>query len=246
MPDTRIASSEDGLRTNRAIALLILCAVVVLGFTVAGGMLVVSSTRRILQSGEWLRHSHLVLDELAANAARVERVDFKMQLFQATGQEDNFRSVLTATVALNAGAVRLQELVRDNPSELAHGREFAAATEELSKAVDLSHETRAVPERHLRDLRRVLNVMQAEESSLLERRRADSQAWMWRPMLWGTTDLGFSMLVWLILFSILIRDAMRRRHFQERLSRANASLATTVEALGARVSEAMLLKNARD
>ncbi len=107
-------------------------------------------------------------------------------------------------------------------------------------------QTGAVPETDVRDLRRVINVMETRESSLLDQRRIESQTWAWRPMLWGTADLGFSMLVWVILFSILIRDAVRRRQFQERLSRANASLATTVEALGARVGEAMLLKNARD
>jgi diguanylate cyclase (GGDEF)-like protein len=246
MPNTLISRSEDGLRTNRAIAFLILCAVGVLAFTIAGVLLVVSSTRRILESGEWLRHSHVVLDELTLDTERVDRIDYRMQLFQATHQEENFRSVLTVMGALNTGALRLQEVVRDNPSEVRHSQEFAAAVGALSAAVDAAQATGKDPEPQLRDVRRVLGVMQSEERSLLDLRRSDSQAWVWRPMFWGTTDLGFSMLVWLILFSILIRDAARRRQFQERLSRANDSLATTVEALGARVSEAMLLKNARD
>jgi diguanylate cyclase (GGDEF)-like protein len=246
MPDTQISRSEDGLRTNRAISLLILCAVGVLAFTIAGVMLVVSSTRRILQSNEWLRHTHVVLDELTLDSELIERIDFRMQLFQATHQEDNFRAVLTMTVALNTSALRLQDLVQDNPSQVQRGRVLLTAVEALSREVDAADGSGKIPARQLRDLQQIVNVMQTTEHSLLDQRRSATQAWVWRPMFWGTADLGFSMLVWVILFSILIRDAARRRQFQERLSRANGSLATTVEALGARVSEAMLLKNARD
>jgi diguanylate cyclase (GGDEF)-like protein len=246
MPDTQISRSEDGLRTNRAIALLILCALGVLAFTIAGVALVVSSTRRILDSNEWVKHTHAVLDELTSDTARIERIDSQMQLFQATHQADLFRSALTATVALKTGALRLQDLVQDNPSQLQRSRNLLTAVETLSRAVDGARGSGAVPETELRDLRQIITAMQATERSLLEQRRNDSRSWVWRPMLWGTADLGFSMLVWVILFSILIRDAVLRRQFQERLSRANGSLATTVEALGARVSEAMLLKNARD
>jgi diguanylate cyclase (GGDEF)-like protein len=246
MPDTQISRSEDGLRTNRAIALLMLCAVGVLAFTIVGVTLVVSSTRRILQSNEWLRHTHDVLDELTLDSERIERIDFQMQLFQVTHQQDHFRVVLTTTVALNSGALRLEDLVRDNLSQLQRSRDLLTAVEALSRAEDAGGGSGEVPERQLRDLRQIVNMMQTTERFLLEQRRSDTQTWVWRPMFWGTADLGFSMLVWVILFSVLIRDAVRRRQFQERLSRANGSLATTVEALGARVSEAMLLKNARD
>src|SRR6202034_2614415 len=114
----QISGSDDGLRTNRAITLLILCALGVLAFTIAGVMLVIASTRRILESNEWLRHTHVVLDELTLDSERIERIDFRMQLFQATHQEDNYRSALTTTVALNTGALRLQDLVRDDPPQL--------------------------------------------------------------------------------------------------------------------------------
>src|ERR1700684_1931748 len=106
MPDIQVSRSEDGLRTNRAIALLILCALSVLAFTIAGVLLVVSSTRRILESNEWLRDTHVVLDELTLDAARAERIDVQMQLFQVTHHDENFRSVLMTAVALNSGAMR--------------------------------------------------------------------------------------------------------------------------------------------
>ncbi|HEX4651895.1 MAG TPA: GGDEF domain-containing protein [Granulicella sp.] len=208
--------------------------------------LVVSSTQRILDSNEWLKHTHVVLDELTQDSELIERIAFRMQLFQATHQEDNYRTVLTMTDALNTGALRLQDLVRDNSAQLQRSRDLLMAVERLSRAVDADKGSEAIPETQLRDLRQIVREMQATEHSLLEQRRIDTHQWVWRPMLWGTADLGFSMLVWVILFSILIRDAARRRQFQERLSRANGSLATTVEALGARVGEAMLLKNARD
>jgi diguanylate cyclase (GGDEF)-like protein len=246
MPHTQISRSENGLRTNRAIALLILCALGVLALTIAGVMLVVSSTRRILATNEWIRHTHAVLDELTLDSERLDRIDVQMQLFQATHHEERFRSVLMTTVALNTGALQLQDLVRDNPPQLASSHDLLAASALLSRAVDGASTTGQIPETKLRDVRRVINVMQTREYALLDQRRTESQIWAWRPMVWGTADLGFSMLVWVILFSFLIRDAMRRRQFQERLSRANESLATTVEALGARVSEAMLLKHARD
>jgi diguanylate cyclase (GGDEF)-like protein len=245
MPNSQIPRFDD-LRTNKAIVLLVLCAVGVLTFTLAAALLVLSSTRSFLKTSEWLEHSHTVLEELALNSARIDRIDAKMQLFQGSRDRDDIRTALTTVVGLNTGAVRLQELVQDNPSQLRHSHDLAAAVEALSRAVDEARGSAAVPETQLRDLRWVVNVMQAEERSLLEQRTAESQQSAMRPLLWGATYLGFSLLVWGILFSILIRDAVRRRQFEERISLANGNLATTVEALGARVGEAMLLKNARD
>jgi hypothetical protein len=184
MPDTQISRSEDGLRTNRAISLLILCAVGVLAFTIAGVMLVVSSTRRILQSNEWLRHTHVVLDELTLDSELIERIDFRMQLFQATHQEDNFRAVLTMTVALNTSALRLQDLVQDNPSQVQRGRVLLTAVEALSREVDAADGSGKIPARQLRDLQQIVNVMQTTEHSLLDQRRSATQAWVWRPMFW--------------------------------------------------------------
>jgi diguanylate cyclase (GGDEF)-like protein len=218
----------------------------VLAFTLAGVLLVVSSTRQILAQNAWLRHTHVVLDELTQDAARVERIDYQMQLFQATKQESSYRSVLLNAVGLQTSAVRLQQLVQDNPSQLRHCAELLPAVDRLSRELDAARQTGAVPETGLRDVRRVINGMQAEEGALLELRRNETQNSVWRPTMWGAADLGFSMVVWAVLFATLIRDARRRREFEERLSRANGSLATTVEALGLRVSEAMLLKHARD
>jgi diguanylate cyclase (GGDEF)-like protein len=245
MPNSQLPRVDD-LRTNRAIALLVLCAIGVLAFTLAGVLLVLSSTRSFLKTSDWLEHSHTVLDELALDSARIDRIDLRMQLFESTRQQDDFRAALTTEVGLNTGALRLQDLVQDNPSELRHSRDLVNAVEALSRAVDQARSSAAVPETQLRDLRRVINVMQTEEHALHDQRNAESQASEIRPLLWGGAYLGFSLLVWVILFSILLRDAVRRRDFEQRLSSANGSLATTVEALGARVSEAMLLKNARD
>ena len=238
--------ADEDLRTNTAITTLVLSALAVLVFTLAGGLLIFSGTRSFLLASEWLEHRQTVLDALQVESARVDRIDLKMQLFQAAGGEETYRSAETLTIALYGDAMRLRELVKDSPSQLSHARTLSTAIEELSRAIDRSKNPAAVTESQLRDCRNVLNTMAAEEHSLLDERSELSREGLVRPLLWGAADLGLSLLVWLILFYILIRDALRRRQIEHRLSQANDALATTVDALGDRIKEAALLKNARD
>jgi len=239
-------ASVDDRRTNTAIGLLIFCATGVLAFTVAGGLLVYRSTQNFLETSKWLEHTHNVLEALQGETARVDRIDTRLQLFQANHAEETLRSATGAIVSMNAGTMRIQELVKDNPSQSAHARELGGVVDALSRAVDPSLRQGVLPEAELRNCRNVLSRMQTEERGLLEERTALSQQALVRPLLGGAAYLGISLVAWIVLFSALIRDALRQRLFERRLSEANGTLATTVDALGDRVREAILLKSARD
>lgn len=67
-----------------------------------------------------------------------------------------------------------------------------------------------------------------------------------RSLLAGAGYLSLSLIVLGVLFAFLIRDAIRRRHFEEQLSLTNDHLEATIEALERRGKDASILKEARD
>jgi diguanylate cyclase (GGDEF)-like protein len=226
--------------------LLIVCAAFAIASACVGGVFDLRNTRSSDSDARWLTHTHEVMESLLLDSARFERIDFGMQLFKATGDEEHLRFVETSMVSVDAGLLRLQDQIRDNPSQVRHVQELDQAVRDLSRAIESSRLTRAIPERELRDCRSLVKLMQNEEQNLLEQRTLASRESVIRGYLWGTAYIGLSLVVLVALFAILIRDAMGRDTFEDRLSLANSDLASSVEALGHRVDEAGLLKNARD
>jgi diguanylate cyclase (GGDEF)-like protein len=237
---------EGAARLDRTIAMLLVCALVVLVLTFAGISLEFSSTRSFLQTAAWLNQAHLALQELSQESSRVERIDSITEYPHAKRSPESFQSASTLAVDLNTGAFYLEQLLRDNPSEQRRTRDLISAVETLSRTMHQPEPREDVLQKQLANLRQILSETQTEEREHLAQRMSESQRQVMRPLIWGGAYVGFSLAVWVILFTNLIRDVLQRRQLSEKLSTANGSLAATVEELGTRMGEAMILKNARD
>ena len=149
-------------------------------------------------------------------------------------------------MSLHAGALNLESLQNDNPSQMRHLQELDSEVRDLNQAIDGIERPGVVPERLIQDCRRTINAEQEEERGLLQQRSDESQNSRDRSLLSGAGYLGFSLFVVIALFAFLLRDAVRRRSFERRISDANDQLEATIEELERRGAEAILLKEARD
>jgi len=226
--------------------MLVVCALGAIGFTCAGGYVVYTNTQRLVESRNWLDHSHNVLTSLQMESQRLDRIAYGMRLYEATGDAAELRGVQTAAESMRAGVLTLENLVRDNPSQTPKVQQLDARTQELYQALDGERPLRTVPEREIQECRRVINIIQEEERDLLRQRSDESQSSKDRSFLSGAGFLGFSLLVVIVLFVFLLRDAFRRRAFEKQISMTNDQLEATIEELERRSSEATLLKEARD
>jgi diguanylate cyclase (GGDEF)-like protein len=245
-----LTSSSDvphaHLKPGRVIPLLVICAISAIAFTCAGGMIVYSNTQHMIETRDWLDHSQSVLTSLQAELQRLDRITYEIELYEATGDPAELRSAQSAALAMHAGVLNLESLIRDNPSQAHHVHELDLKVDDLSHTLDSTKRSDSIPEQQIQDSRRVINTIQEEERTLLRQRSDESQKGKDRSLLSGAGFLGFSLLVVISLFGFLLRDALRRRFFEQRISIANDQLEATIEELQRRGGEAILLKAARD
>lgn len=234
------------LKTNHVLVLLIVCGVSAVILTVLGGVTIYTSAMKGIAASRWIEHTHAVLDTVAAEQLRLERIDYNLQLYRTTSEPQNLRDAQAARTALAGGMVQLQQQVADNPSQLRHAHELESAIRSLNSLLDQQIKPGTVSESTFDECRLVLARIQAEERALLDQRLLGAEQTTLHTLLWSIVYVGVRALMITVLFSILIRDVLRRKDFEHQLSESNSNLTTTVAALGDRVTEATMLKSARD
>ena len=240
------SSRHAPFKPSKVIPLLVFSAIGALIFTVGGGIIVYSNTRHLIEIRNWLDHSQTVLNNLQTESQRLDRLSSNMQLFQATGDANNLRAAEGSGAAIQSGVFTLQNLLQDNASQKHHVDELETSVGALNHTLESAGRLKAVPDQQIQSCRNVLSVIQEEERGLLKKRSNESQESSVRSLLAGAGYLGLSLLVLVVLFAFLIRDALRRQSFEKQLSVANDHLEATIEALERRGAEAALLKATRD
>jgi len=234
------------LATGRAIRLLVVSAIGAFGFTCGGGLLVYANIKHMVEVHDWMDHSQSILNNLQTASQRLDRINYMMQLHQSKGAFDDLRSAQSASAAMEVGGLNLAHLVQDNPSQSRHAESLLVAVRKLSTELDAIKDSNSIPEREIREGRSAISVLQEEERNLAKQRAEEEQKSLLRSFLWGGAFLGCSLVGILILFGLQIRDAIRKRLFEQRLHAANEYLEQTIGELKARGEESSLLRSARD
>jgi diguanylate cyclase (GGDEF)-like protein len=243
---TELALRQEPLKPSRVIPLLIVCALCVLVFTCAGGFFVYTNTQHLIETRNWLDRSNNILTSLQFQAQRLDRVDYGSQLYKATGNDAEMRTVQNAVSTMHTGVIALENLLKDDPAQIRNVQELDTKVQELSQAVDPTDRNGAKLDRHIQECRRIISTMQQIERDQRRQRSDESQSSKDRSVLSGAGFFGFSLLVVIVLFGLLLRDAVRRHSFDRQISLAKNQLESTVEALERKGLEAILLKEARD
>ena len=246
MPRVPSRTANSLLKDRRILWLLAVFAVTTLCLGSVVAMVIYSDARNAIASEGRVGHTQDVLLNLSAISQQLDRVDLNGQLYRSTEEEDNLRSAQGAAVTLNTLVDRLSGLVADSPPEEGRARELAAATATLTK--DLA---RLTPYgRSLRgdvvNCRLVLNLMQDDERVMLARHDTEADRAVLFDMARRASVIVIGAVLNLVLFGFLIRDAVRRGRFEERITEANSRLRSTVERMGEQAFESRLLIDARD
>jgi diguanylate cyclase (GGDEF)-like protein len=236
---------------NKTIFLLVLGAVGAVVFLCATALLVYNTTQHLFSSRNWEDHSQEVLNTLQLTSQRLDRLDLTTRLYFTGKNANDLRSAQTTTVLLNAGISHLKDLVQDNPVQTMRVKALYACGQDLKQLTDEISLTDSVAqgvamEQKTLECRDSVARMQADENSLLRQRRDESQRGALRSMIAGFAFLIVSLVVVLVLFTFLIRDAMRRHKVEQEISKTNDQLASTVQIMEQRAQETRLLTAARE
>jgi diguanylate cyclase (GGDEF)-like protein len=246
MPDV-IPPPNPPSKFNRAVTILMIAAAAAVALIGAGGYTVYSNMRHTEFERGWVEHSQAVLMNLLGQSQRLDRVDYNMQLFLVTADRDNYKAASANLAAMGVSLLQLQELVRDNESQTRHTQELDKSLQQLAAAIARtgSHPG-TVPDQQILTCHDGINILQQEERGLLRQRTDTFKTSSYSSFLFSIGYLGLSLFIILVLFLFLLRDTVRRRVDEFRLSATNDQLESTVSKLTERAHESALLTAARD
>jgi diguanylate cyclase (GGDEF)-like protein len=233
-------------RSNSPVSLLVAAAAGALVLTVVAGMLVYSNTQRLILSAEWVEHTQDVLASLQRISLLVERIDNRSRLYQATGNDEQRVRALASISPLETAVVRLQNQVQDSASQRNNAQALTACAEQLGHAVEGLSLKSQLPEATTQHCQQTIGLMVDNEQWLLKDRSKGSQR---SSFLSISTQIGLVVLfglILLVLFAMLLRDALRRQELGRTMALANEQLETSVRTLEERAAETEMLTTARD
>ncbi len=198
------------------------------------------------QSRDWLEHSETVISNIQIEQQRLDRIEPAVRLFHLTQDDNNLQAAQTNSVALHATALHLQQLLADNPQQASNTRNLVQYSERLMHTLAHLSPQDDPPAQTALACRETLSLMQTLERELLTQRTDDSKVNASRNILLSIAFTALSMLVVIVLFGFLIRDAFRRRRDEGQIFEANEKLAGSVRALERQARESELITSARD
>lgn len=231
---------------NRAVPYLILASMGVVLSICGAGWLRYDAAKRLSVDRGWIEHSQDVVSNLQLQSQRLDRIEPSLELYRLTGDADKLHIAQTSSADLYSHALQIQQFVADNPLQTRYAAHLVSESALLVQAVNALNQQSPVPDKEIVACQQTVDLMLEQEHELLRQRasQADAQS-IWSSTVSGSVT-GFSLIVVITLFSLLIRDALRHRKDQIELSDANIKLNRTIHALEKRARESELLSGARD
>ena len=231
---------------STSVTLLVMAATGAVVFTVAAGTLVYGNTRRLISSAEWVQHTEDVLATLQRVSLLAERIEYRSRLYLLTGNVEQQSRARASANQLETTTVRLKTLVADNPYQTANVQGLITCSTELNRLAMSLNPKSEISEPLLQQCQQTLGLMTDHEQWLLKDRTNGSQR---NSVLSIGTELGFvllSLALLVVLFGLLLRDALLRQRIGKETALTNERLAGSVKALEDRAHESGLLTSARD
>jgi diguanylate cyclase (GGDEF)-like protein len=233
-------------RTDRTVPLLIIGAVGTLFFICASALFVYNTTKGLIAWRDWRDHSQDVLSTLQLTSQRLDRVDLYSRLYLLGKDKNDLESAQSNAITLDTGLVNLVDLVKDNAAQGGRAAAMQSCVLYLKRQVNEALPQGVSLHQKILECRDDVSKMQEAERALLTLRTEESQKSIYRSILAGVGFLIFSLVVVVVQFGFLIRDARRRRTLDQQIFSANSQLEFTVLTLQKRAAEAALLTSARE
>ncbi|QNI36411.1 diguanylate cyclase [Edaphobacter albus] len=226
---------------------LLLSALLTIGLICAGGYTVHLNMRATEAERGWTDHSQLVLTNLQTQAAYLDRIDFNLQLYAITNELSHLKTALSTLSAMNVSLVQLQGMVSDNESQSRYAEQFDKDLQSLTTAVSrMDTQNRTPQAKQLLDIRNDLGILQQQERDLLRVRADLLKKGFYRNVALSAGYLSLSLLIVVVLYIFLLRDALQRGESEKELFAAKSELESTVHKLTGRAEDSIFLTHARD
>ncbi len=228
------------------VAALVLAAMGVVLVIMIAGAFVYSNTRRLISASGWVEHTQEVLISLQRSSGLIDRVESSVRLYLVTGDDQQLQLARTSTNQLGTQAVHLKVLVSDNPNQTENTQDLMACAAALSRELEGFNAHGVLPIGQIQRCQQTVSLMAEQEQRLLQERTQISERSSMSSIAMEVAFVGLALLLLVIVFGLLLREAVARQRAGGQMILANEQMAQSVHLLEERAQESVLLTVARD
>jgi diguanylate cyclase (GGDEF)-like protein len=234
------------LGSRNAVAIIIAAGIGAVLFTIVAGAVLYSNTQTLTTAAQWVQHTQEVLNSLQRASNFAERVEYRSRLYAFSGDDDNLSRARAAANSLGTSAAHVRSLVADNPSQTANVDSLVACASRLSDLLAGITQHSPIPAVQVQQCQKIIGLMTDQEQLLLTERTQHSQRRFLTSVSTEFILVPVSIISLLVLFSLLLRDAVERQRAAREALRTNEDLARSVSALEDTARESELMTTARN
>jgi|GEM_PF-1377361 len=242
----RSPGSKGATGFSNAVAIIIVAGIAAVFFTLAAGAVLYNNTQTLTAAAQLVQHTQDVLSSLQRATILAERVEYRSRLYAFGGDEDDLSRARTAANGLVTSAAHIRSLVSDNPNQTANVENLAKCASHLSDLLANFTQHSPVPAVQVQQCQKTIGLMTDQEQLLLTERTQHSQRRLLTAVSTEFFLVPLSVISLLVLFSLLLRDAIARQRAAREALRINHDLARSVSALEDTARESELMTTARN
>jgi diguanylate cyclase (GGDEF)-like protein len=233
-------------KSTTAVKLIVLAALGSVLFTAGSAFFLFRNTQSLTSAAQWAEHTREVLFSIQSASDLTQRIESGRRFYRVTQEESQLSNSRRNAIQLRTRAISLRNLIADNPNQVSNLNELDTCSTALVHDLSTNPPDLMHAEAHILHCQQTLSLMAGQEQELLKQRDEATQR---RFQISTATELilaGSCLTILMVLFGLLLRDAIRRGRIAEIAARTNQELSNSVHTLQEYAREVQLLSVTRD
>lgn len=233
-------------KSTNAIKLILLAALGSILFTVGSAFFLFRNTQSLTSAARWAEHTQEVLLSIQSTSDLAQRIESGSRFYRVTQDEIQLSNSRRNAVQLRTRAIRLRSLIADNINQTANLNELDTCSTALVHDLSTNPPDFVHAEAHVLHCQQTLSLMAGQEQELLKQRDETTQHRSQISMVTELILVGICFSTLIVLFGLLLRDAIQRGRIAEIAAHTNQELSNSVQTLQNHAREVQLLSITRD
>ena len=232
--------------SGNAVFIIIAAFIGAVLFTLGAGAVLYLNTQKLTAAAERVQHTQDVISSLQRASLLSERVLYRTHLYLLDKEEDDLNLARSAANNLVTSAVHIHTLVSDNPNQTINSQNLSECAARLSNTMARFAANSALPTSNVQDCQKTISLMSDQEQLLLTERTTHSKNRLLTSISTEFFLIPISILSLIILFALLLRDAIVLQRSTIAAQRVNDDHARSILALEETARESELMTACRN
>jgi len=237
---------DESTKSTTAIKLIVLAALGSVLFIAGSAFFLFRNTQSLISAARWAEHTQEVLLSIQSASDLTQRIESGGRFYRVTQDEIQLSNSRRNAIQLSTRVTRLRNLITDNTSQASNLSELDSCSTALVHDLNTNPPDLLHVDAHVLHCQQILSLMALQEQGLLKQR---DEATQHRSQISTITEFAlagicFSTLI--VLFGLLLRDAIQRGRIAEVAAKTNQELSDSVQTLQNHAREVQLLSITRD